>query len=370
MSKRLTVFLPALYSGGAERTMLNLANGMAERDIQVDLVLSQAEGPYLCQISPKVNLVDLSKGQVVQASRTLSRLPALVRYLRQTQPDAMLSALSRANLVAVVARALARTPRRLVVNIQNTVSQDAPNSPARLGRLAPTLSKYIYRKADAVIGVSQGVVDDLVQGVGVPAKLAKVIYNPVITPELRQKAKQPLEHPWFKAGEPPVILAVGRLMMQKDYPTLFQAFAQLRQTQPARLLILGEGPERAQLESLTHQLGIADHVSMPGFVQNPYPYIVNASTFVLSSRWEGLPTVLIEALYCGVPIVSTDCPSGPREILHNGKIGRLVPVGDAPKLAEALGAALRGEVARPTSDSWLPYDVDQVLNSYSELLFN
>ncbi len=368
--KRLTIFLPALYGGGAEHTMLNLAQGIAGRGHIVDLVLAQAEGPYLAQIPETVRLVDLGKGSIVNRNRTLTRLPSLIRYLRDERPDAMLSALSRANLVAICASRIAGKPRRVVVNQQNTVSKDAPNFPDRLGRLAPRLARYIYRWADYVVGVSQGVVDDLVQSVGVPQHLVKVIFNPGITPELRKKAQEQLDHPWFQPGESPVIIAVGRLSPQKDFPTLLKAFAQLHQTRQVRLLILGEGPERKTLEALAAQLGVEQDVALPGFVENPYPYMVNASVFVLSSLWEGLPTVLVEAMFCGPPIVATDCPSGPREILRNGEFGRLVPVGEPKALAEAIGAALDGKISRPPIESWQPYELETVVDQYVDILLN
>jgi len=368
--KRLSIFLPALYGGGAERTMLNLAQGIASRGHLVDLVLAQAEGPYLAEVPESVRLVDLGKGSNVNRNRTLTRLPSLIRYLRDERPDAMLSALSRANLVAICASRIAGKPRRVVVNQQNTVSKDAPNFPDHLGRSAPRLAKYIYRWADYVVGVSQGVVDDLVQSVGVPQHLVKVIFNPGITPELRRKAQAPLDHPWFQPGEPPVIIAVGRLSMQKDFPNLIKAFAQLHQTRQVRLLILGEGAQRKTLEELAAQLGVEQDVALPGFVENPYPYMVNASVFVLSSLWEGLPTVLVEALFCGQPIVATDCPSGPREILRNGEFGRLVLVGEPEALAEAIGDALDGKISPPPIESWQPYDLETVVDQYVDILLN
>ncbi len=196
-----------------------------------------------------------------------------------------------------------------------------------------------------------------------------VIYNPsVVKAEVWAKAQAPLDHPWFKPDQPPVLVAVGRLQMQKDYPTLIRAFAQVRQSRRARLLILGEGKERLMLEALIKKLGLEQDVSLPGFVMNPYAYMARASLFVLSSRWEGLPTVLIEALCCGTPVVSMDCPSGPREILRGGKYGPLVPVGNADALARAIETTLEGDTPRPPSESWQPYELDIVVNQYIRLL--
>jgi glycosyltransferase involved in cell wall biosynthesis len=366
--RRVAVFLPALYGGGAERTMLNLAGGIACRGYSVDLVLAQAEGPYLNDVPSKVRLVDLGRGRIVERNRTLRRLPSLVRYLRHEQPDAMLSALSRANFAALFARRAAGLPKRVVVNEQAHVSTDAANQPSRFVRMWPHFAKYVYRWADSVVGVSQGVVDDLVQVVGIPAHLARVICNPVITSDLDAKANASLDHPWFQPGEPPVVLAVGRLTKQKDFPTLMRAFARVRQSRRVRLLILGEGSERQSLEALSRELGVGEDVGLPGFADNPYPYMTRASVYAMSSRWEGLPTVLIEALRCGARVVSTDCPSGPREILRNGEIGRLVPMSNPQALAEAIVAALDGDVPRPSPESWRPYALETIVDQYVELL--
>ena len=236
--------------------------------------------------------------------------------------------------------------------------------------MVPHLVKRFYPWADYVIGISRGVADDLSQTAGLPRERIKILYNPVVTPELREKARAPLNHPWFEAGQPPVILAVGRLTKQKDFPTLIRAFAQVRQSRPARLLILGEGPDRPALEALVNQLGLEDSVAMPGFVDNPYAYMSRASLYVLSSRWEGLPTVLIEALYCGPPIIAMDCPSGPREILADGQHGLLVPVGDITALAQAIEAGLAGKTPHPTEESWHPYSLEAVVDQYLHLLLN
>jgi glycosyltransferase involved in cell wall biosynthesis len=213
------------------------------------------------------------------------------------------------------------------------------------------------------------VAHDLAQVAGIRQQRIQVIYNPIVTPELQAKAQAPLEHPWFKPGEPPVILAAGRLTAQKDFSTLMRAFALVRQGHAARLLILGEGEERRALEALAEQLGLEKDTSLAGFVANPYPYMTRASIFVLSSCWEGLPGVLIEALYCGLPLVSTDCPSGPREILADGRYGRLIPVGDAKALARAIHMTLRDRGPGLPPESWRPYELDTVVNQYLNILF-
>jgi glycosyltransferase involved in cell wall biosynthesis len=361
---KIAIFLPSLSGGGAERAMLNLAHGLAGRGCAVDLVLAQANGPYLKQVQDSIRVVDLG------ASRVLSSLPALSRYLRLEQPLAMISVLDYANVVALWARRLSGIPSRMLVNEQNTISRSAYNSARLRQRMVPHLVKRFYPWADFVIGNSQGVADDLSQVTRLPPHRIKVLYNPVVTPGLREKARAPLNHPWFNGGHLPVILAVGRLTKQKDFSTLIRSFAQVLRTRPARLLILGEGPERSRLEALVKQLGLEDNVAMPGFVENPYAYMSEASLYVLSSRWEGLPTVLIEALYCGPPIIATDCPSGPREILADGRYGALVPVGDAKNLTQAIEAGLAGKTPPPTEESWHPYSLETVVDQYINLMLN
>jgi glycosyltransferase involved in cell wall biosynthesis len=361
---RFAIFLPSLAGGGAERAMLNLAHGLAASDYKVDLVLAQAKGPYLRNIHDSIRLVDL------KASRILTSIPALVQYLRREQPKALISALNHANLVAIWARRLANIPSQVLVNEQNTFSRAASNFTRRRQRIVPLLVRHFYSWADYVVGNSQGVADDLIHVTGLPRDRIKMLYNPVITPEVREKAGASLQHPWFEPGQPPVVLAVGRLTRQKDFPLLIQAFAQVRQTRPARLIILGEGPDRAILEAQVNQLGLKDDVALPGFVENPYAYMSRASLYVLSSQWEGLPTVLIEALYCGSPIVATDCPSGPKEILADGQHGILVPVGDAAAMSKAIEAGLAGRTPRPSVESWHPYSLEAVVKQYVSLLLN
>ena len=359
--KRLALFLPTLAGGGAERTMLNLAQGITERGYTVHLVLAQAEGPYLAEVPESVRLVDL------EAWRTLASLPALVRYLRRERPEALLSVL-HANTIALWARRLAGVSTRVVVCEQNTLSIEAQQASDWRDRILPRLNRRFYPWADGIVAVSKGVADDLAQVTGIPHERIEVVHNPVVTPELREKVQARLDHPWFAPNEPPVLLAVGRLTAQKGFPTLIQAFGRVRQARRARLLILGEGGQRPDLEALVRPLGLEQDVSLPGFVANPYPYMARASLFVLSSRWEGLPTVLIEASYCGAPIVSTDCPSGPREILRDGQYGQLVPVGDVAALARAIETVLAGKMPPPPRESWRPFELETVVNQYINML--
>jgi glycosyltransferase involved in cell wall biosynthesis len=363
---KLALFVPSLRGGGAERVMVNLARGFVERGLRVDLVLARAEGPYLSQVPKEVRVVDLG------ARRVLYSLPGLVRYLRRERPQAMLSTLSHANIIALWARKLARVPTRLVVREANTVSVETANVPALKAKLMPHLIKTFYPWADAIVANSRGVAEDLMKLTGLPPDNIKVIYNPVVTPELFAKAEEPLDHPWFRPGEPPVVLGVGRLTQQKDFPTLIRAFALVRKERPARLMILGEGEERPKLEALVRELGMEEDVALPGFVENPYKYMKRAAVFVLSSKWEGLPTALIEALALGIRVVATNCPSGPEEVLEGGKWGRLVPVGDPAGLAQAildrLNNARSGNTSGQVEYAIQRFSLEKIVQTYCDIL--
>jgi glycosyltransferase involved in cell wall biosynthesis len=365
--KRLAIFLPGLYDGGAERVMLNLTQGLVDYGFEVDLVLSQAEGPFVSEVSKSIRMIELNKTHL-SAQRTLFSLPSLVRYLRRERPVAMLSCLNYANIVATWAKLLARVPVRLAVNEQNTFSSEREQFSGYSRWLLQGLMRLVYPQADAIIGVSEGVADDLVKVLRIPPQRVKVIYNPVITPELQDKKDGVLEHPWFEKNQPPVVLGVGRLTKQKGFDMLIQAFAQVRRKRVVRLVILGEGEERSKLLDLARQLGVDQDVDLPGFVSNPYPYMANASVFVLSSRWEGLPTVLVEALFCGVQLISTDCPSGPSEILKNGQYGQLVPVDHADSLSQAINNVLDGNTLPISEGSWQAYTLDTVVKQYVSTL--
>ncbi len=315
----------------------------------------------MAEVPDSVNLVDLGAGRVITS------LPALVRYLRRTQPAAMASVLDHANIVALWARRLAGHPRRLVVVEQNNLSAAAGHGKSRRDRLMPRIANRFYPWADAVVGVSAGVVDDLRGHVtNVDEDRFRVIFNPIVTPDMIERSREPLDHPWFKDGDP-VFVAAGRLRPQKDFPMLLRAFAQMRGRNTARLIILGEGPDRASLTRLIEELDLDDRVELHGYTDNPYAFYSRAAAFVLSSRWEGLPTVLIEALGCGAPVIATDCPNGPDEILAGGRYGRLVPVGDVDSMAAALEAALAGDLSRPPDESWQPYMLDAVVDDYLEV---
>jgi glycosyltransferase involved in cell wall biosynthesis len=318
------VLLQNLAGGGAERVLLTLASALAGMGMAVKLVLVRAEGPYLNDVPPDLGPI------VLGPQRTRHVLLALVRRLRLERPRWLLTALTHVNLVGIAARRIAMSGTRILVTEHNRISTDQP-PPG--GVWARQLMPLVYPLADEIVAVSKGVGQDLLRAAHLPSARVRVVHNPVDGRRIADLASEAAPHPWLLEG-PPVVLGVGRLLPQKDFATLLRAFALLRSHRPVRLVILGEGPERARLMALARKLGVEPDLHLPGFVANPFAWIRRASLFVLSSAWEGLPTVLIEALACGTPVVATDCPHGPREIL--GDLGPLVPVGNASAMKEAM----------------------------------
>lgn len=361
---KVAIYIPSVEGGGAERVTVTLANAFAQRGVKVDLVLATATGPYLSQVSPAVKIVDL------QASRVLASAPRLISYLRRERPQAMLSVLNHANVIAVAAKAVARVPTRLVVSEHNTLSS-AVGKVTPLRRLAEIgIMKLSYSLADGIVGVSNGVADDLASEIGFPRSRITTVYNPIDAELIRFKSMSEVEHPWFASGQPPVVLGIGRLTPQKNFSLLLNALAHLRKTsrRDVRLMILGEGELRPQLEQEVRALGLQESVALPGFVNNPYAYVRASALFALSSSWEGLPTVLIEAMACGARVVSTACPSGPDEILEGGKWGRLVPTGNPEALSNAIGATLEDPNPPKVFERAMHFSVDAAVSGYLEIL--
>lgn len=339
-NERLALFLPTLDDGGAERVMLQLAASFSARGHDVDLVLAIPGGPLDAQVPPGPRVVSL------QAARTILALPALVRYLRRERPIALLSTLEHANVLAVGAGAAACTGVPIVLREANVLLPRAALN--RRTRLLRGLTRRAYRAADRVVAVSRSVSRSLTEELGLDAQRIRTIYNPIVTPALFEKAAAALEDPWFVPGALPVVLGVGRLAPQKDFATLIRAFAQLRAGREARLVILGEGPERGPLEELTRQLGVDADVRLPGYDHNPFRYMSRASVFALSSIYEGLPGALIQAMACGCRVISTDGLGGAREVLENGTLGPLVPPGDPGALARGIASLLDDARSGPT----------------------
>jgi glycosyltransferase involved in cell wall biosynthesis len=361
-SPDVSLFLRGLYEGGAERVMLNLARGFIKQGLKVDLVLARAKGVYMQQVPSGIRVINL------EAEWMPSSLPKLIQYLQKEHPKNLLAALHYPCEIALWAKRLSGVSTKIIVSEHNTLSQEAKRIAQTSVRFTPLAARLFYPWADGIVAVSQGVAKDLANITGIPRERIQVIYNPIIDSQLFAQAKEPVQHPWFQPSEIPVILGVGRLYPQKDYPTLIRAFAQVRKVRPVRLVILGCGPEQARLEALIDELGLKEEVALLDFVQNPYAYMARAAVLVLSSGWEGFGNVLVEAMAVGTPVVSTNCESGPSEILANGKYGLLTPVGDQIAIAEAINSVLSSNTKRVES-SWLQqFSLEHSVEKYLKLL--
>jgi glycosyltransferase involved in cell wall biosynthesis len=292
----------------------------------------------------------------------------LIRYLRRERPRVLISGISHANLVALWAVRLAGVNTPIVVTVHNTMSRSTPQRGRLVGGAWRQLFRTFYPWASSIVAVSRGAAEDLARTSGLPRERVEVVYNPVITPALMALARETPDHPWLAPAQPPVVLGVGRLTRQKDFSTLIRAFAEVRRRRVARLLILGEGEERTRLHALVTELGLGDDVTLPGFRDNAMAYMRASRVFVLSSAWEGLPTVLIEALAAGARVVSTDCPSGPREILQEGRLGTLVPVGNPAALADAMIDALDGPSPAAPLEALAPFTLDTAVDNYLRVI--
>lgn len=342
--------------------MVRLASALADRGVAVEMVVPQG-GPFAAELSPQVRVVDLA------CTRVALTLPGLMRRLRAFRPQVLISALDYVNVVAWLAARLTDRNLRVVMTEHNTPSALIGQTPSWRGRFATRhLIPAFYPMADRVVAVSHGAREDLIRNFGIAPEHIETIENPVLSSEFARLAREAPDEPWLAPGEPPLIVTAGRLDAQKDHFLLLDAFEKLAATRAVRLLILGEGPLRAALAGEVERRGLQGRVRMPGFEANPFPTIRRAALFALSSRCEGLPTVLIEALALGTRIVSTDCPSGPAEILGCGRFGDLVPVGDSGALARAMDRALDQPLPVVPEEACRPYRTKVCADRYLTMM--
>ncbi len=357
-ARRLAILVSFSGDGGVEVVVARLARAFAARPgLDVDVLLLKARGKHLARLPEHINLIKLRADSAALATGEVAR------YLRRERPDVLLAAKDRAGRLALRARRRAGVAVPVYLQLHNQPSRT-------LARRAPWVRAWwrwrmarSYPQADGIIAVSRDVAEDVRQLSGVPARRVTVLPNPVFDEDLLRAARAPVDHPWLGDGRTaPVVLGVGRFIPQKGFDTLLAAVARL---DGVRLLLLGDGPERAALRARAEALGIAARVDMPGFVANPWAWMARADLFALPSRWEGLGLVLVEAMALGTPVVATDCPGGPPEILDGGRVAPLVPVDDAAALAEAMA----GVLAEPPAPERLraavaPYHVDRSAAAY------
>lgn len=363
-SPDIAIYLHSLAGGGAEKVAVTLANAFYAKGISTHIVLNRLEGVYVNQVSSNIRLIDL------KANNPLDAFLRLRDYIKRYQPTIILSLLTKCNANLLMQSKTLNCKCKIVITEHQGISTYIRNTDNLMKKIFYASLSSLYRKSDAIVAVSKGVADELAQFFSIPRELINIIYNPFDIEHIQQLASEPLDHPWFAPAEPPVILAAGRLEKEKDFVTLITAFVKLRQQQRMRLIILGEGRLRPYLENYAKSLGLTQNdIALPGFVKNPFAYMSHASVFVLSSRWEGFGNVLVEAMACGTRVVSTDCPSGPSEILENGKWGRLVPVGDADGLASAIAEALDDSTPPNVQQRALDFSTDKIVNQYLQILF-
>lgn len=333
--RRIALIINSLNGGGAERVFCNLSEEFISQGYQVDLVLMKAEGAYIADIHPEVNLINLNADNIVIA------IFRMANYLRRSSAEVLLSTLVPSNVAVIIARFLSRSKTRLHLREANTLSSQMLDRPLMKRLFLTLIIKLLYPLADGHIGISRNVAEDLRRFIGVPRSKVAHIYNPCNLPGIEKLSQEEVGHPWFN-DQIPIVIGVGRLTSQKDFTTLIKAFFISLKQVNARLVILGEGEDFLRLEALIHELALKDRVELLGFKKNPYAFMARSSLFVLSSRYEGFGNVLVESLACGLPVISTDCPHGPSEILNFGQFGKLVPVGDVDLMAKAIVEALNG----------------------------
>jgi glycosyltransferase involved in cell wall biosynthesis len=347
VAEHIALLLPDLEGGGAQRSMVDLACAFQTRGLRVDVLAVRAHGELRELLPPEVRVVELqaflSRLPFVAGSkrrRALASIPALLRYLHRERPSALLATSPSSNVAAALAARLAPSATRVVLRLDSQLTRAPELAGTFTQRRREHRARRTFPWADAWIAISEGVADDAARVIGIPRERIVAIHNPVLTPAFHERASARVEDPWLGAGSPPVVMGVGRLVPQKDFATLIRAFARVRRLREVRLLILGEGPLRGALERLVGEQGVAADVRFTGRVPNAPAWMARAAVFALSSAWEGFGRVVVEALAVGCPVVSTDCPSGPREILGDGAFGPLVPVGDDAALAAAIESVL------------------------------
>ena len=379
---RIAVVVPHLDRGGADLVVLSLARGLIERGYRVDLLLLKKLNTLENEIPPEVRWSVLKqepingfRDRIHLARRFGLRILKLLRtdllkdarsvaaYIDKEGPDCILASLPGAKSATLLALCFTRLNPVTIPIVHNVLMNTS--------RRFHTLYSILFPMADRVVAVSDGVADNLSLKLEFPRERISRIYNPVVTEEIAELARAVPDHPWMSDDGPPIILGAGRLARAKDFPTLLKAFRQVSRNREVRLMILGEGRWRKRLEKMIRKMGLEENVSLPGWVSNPYAFMSRASVFVLSSKFEGLGNVLIEAMACGCPCVSTNCPAGPAEILDNGKFGPLVPVGNDSALAAAMDGVLDSP---PDKDALLAraqeFSLDASVDIYERMILD
>lgn len=360
VAPKIAIFMSTSGHSGVDRAMRNLIPALASRGYKVDLLKVRRHGPELHDVPPNVRVLDTG------AATTYAALPYLIRYLKQERPAVLLGDKDRVNRTALIARWLAgRTAStRLVLSSGTTISIDLQHRGWLERWIQRCSMRYLYPFADQVIVTCEAVADDMAAYTGLPRQHIRSVASPVVPASLFTETQPQPDHLWFGGDRQPIILGVGELAPRKDFTTLIHAFARLRAKRDARLVIAGKGREKDALQRLCADLGVQDCVDFIGF-RHVYSFMAHANLFVMTSRWEGLGFVLIEALACGTSVIALDCPSGPAEILDNGRYGPLVPVGNVEALASAMERVLQAPVDATTNrEAARRYEIESAATEY------
>ena len=365
LEKKFIAFvLPTLEIGGAEKMTLNLIQGLLNFGYKIDLILIDAKGPLLKNVPKGCNIINFKSKHV------FFPFLKIIKYLKKSNPTILISTLTHLNTITIISILISRVKPKLIIMEQANLTSATKNNNLKV-KFVSILAHFLYKRDDFIIAVSEGVKQDLLKKIqGIENKI-RVIYNPVLNKDIFLMSYEPVYHKWFLEKNMPIILSVGRLSKEKNYSTLLQAFKLIKGVNKCKLVIMGEGPERENLENLAKSLQINEDLWMPGFDINPYKYMSKSDIFVLTSIYEGLPSVLIEALALGLPLVSTDCESGPREIIKNNINGLLVKVGDYKYLSQAIIYILKNRNKFITNMNELErFKLENVVYEYKNLIDN
>ncbi|WP_267531679.1 glycosyltransferase [Acinetobacter oleivorans] len=359
--KKVAFFMRSAQGGGAERVMISVANSFLEKGYDVDFIFVHAEGPFIKEIHKNINIIDL------KSKRAIYSLFKFYFYLLKNKPNTLISALNYINLIAIFSCFFIVFNRPKVIVTEHGTLSAVTKDLEGTGKIVPKLMKLLYPYAQKIVCVSNGVADDLADQLNIDRENINTIYNPIDFEYINNKKDLPLIHPWV-GTDIPIILGAGRLVDVKNFPLLINAFLKVRAKVNCRLVIIGEGEKRKDLELLITASPFPDDILLYGFTDNPYQWMKAAKVFVLSSNTEGLPTVLIEALACGVKVISTDCPYGPREILDNGRYGVLVEVGNIDELASTIVNSLTDNMQNSCRISFDKYRLESVFENYEKII--
>lgn len=358
--KKVSFFLPSLNGGGAERVTVNLINNLVELNVDVHLVLIKKQGVFLQDVSEKVKIIDLS------SKRAAFSIFPLVNYLNNENPDYLISSLNYLNVIALLAKKFSKVKTKFYITEHSTISQRLKNLKGT-GKLVPMLMRNLYNGADRIICVSKGIQDDLISTLKLNNPNICVIYNPIDFKKIEQLKTERIEHPFF-CDEIPVIIGVGRLIPEKNFELLINAFLEVRKYRICKLIILGSGPLEEKLKDIIQNCDYPNEIALVGFQKNPYAWMNQSEIFVLSSLTEGLPTVLIEAMSVGCKVISTDCPSGPKEIILSSQTGVLVPNNNLKILVNEILNALDSKEIE-TKPNLKIFEKNIILSKYLEIIF-